>query len=76
MNRVGKHITKTLRNNRLVIPVDKTRFNNRYKLKMSGIKNELSLIMSQHNAKNSIKLITDYFKEIEGSYNTYAFILR
>ena len=74
-NRDEEHTSKTLRNNGLAVSMDKTRFNNRYKLKMHKNKNKLPLFMStQHNAKNTISFITGYSKEMGEHYNPYAFI--
>lgn len=74
-NRDIEHTSKTLRNNGLAVSMDKTKFNNRYKLKLNNKKNKLPLIMSQsNNTKNTISLITSYSKEMGESYNPYAFI--
>ena len=73
-NRNEEYTSKTLRNNGLAVSMDKTNFNQRYKLKLHRNQNKLPLIMSQHNAKNTISLITSYSKEMGENYNPYAFI--
>ena len=70
----NEHTKKTFRDNGLAVSMDRTNYNNRYKLKLKNTKNKLPLLMSQSNAKNTITWITGYSKEMGENYNPYAFI--